>query len=193
MATVTLPKGMTAILIMDCQNDIVHENGKMNAAMKGALAKAIKERNVLGTIARLAAAGRSAGVPIIHVRHAYRPDYSDMPNNAPLLRGSKQAGSLADGTWGAEIHAEVAPQPKDLVITKTRVSAFYSSPLEGILKAQDITHLVLTGVATDGVVVAINVKDRLTVALDDVVLAEALCQRRRRQRRQRGIVDAHRQ
>jgi hypothetical protein len=74
MATVTLPKGRTAILIMDCQNDIVHENGKMNAAMKGALAKAIKERNVLGTIARLAAAGRSAGVPIIHVRHAYRPD-----------------------------------------------------------------------------------------------------------------------
>ena len=152
MATVTLPKGKTAILIMDCQNDIVHENGKMNAAMKGALAKAIKERNVLGTIARLAAAGRSAGVPIIHVRHAYRPDYSDLPNNTPLLRGMKQAGSLADGSWGAEIHGEVAPQPKDLVITKTRVSAFYSSALEGILKAQDITHLVLTGVATDGVV-----------------------------------------
>ena len=29
MATLSLPKGKTAILVMDCQNDIVHENGKM--------------------------------------------------------------------------------------------------------------------------------------------------------------------
>ena len=26
MATLAFPKGKTAILIMDCQNDIVHEN-----------------------------------------------------------------------------------------------------------------------------------------------------------------------
>jgi biuret amidohydrolase len=32
------------------------------------------------------------------------------------------------------------------------VSAFYASPLEAILNAQGITHLVLTGIATDGVV-----------------------------------------
>src|SRR5438552_3424795 len=72
MATLAFPKGKTAILIMDCQNDIVHENGKMAATNNGVMAKLIKERNVLGTIARLAAAGRKTGVPIIHVRHAYR-------------------------------------------------------------------------------------------------------------------------
>jgi nicotinamidase-related amidase len=38
------------------------------------------------------------------------------------------------------------------VISKTRVSSFYASPLEAILSAQGITHLVLTGIATDGVV-----------------------------------------
>jgi len=38
------------------------------------------------------------------------------------------------------------------VITKTRVSSFFASPLEAILAAQGITHLVLTGIATDGVV-----------------------------------------
>jgi nicotinamidase-related amidase len=152
MATLSLPKGKTAILVMDCQNDIVHENGKMAPMSKGEMPKMIKERNVLGTIARLAAAGRTAGVPIIHVRHAYRPDYADVPQNVPLLRAAKKLETLKDGTWGAEIHQDVAPQPSDIVITKTRVSSFYSSPLEAILSAQGITHLVLTGIATDGVV-----------------------------------------
>jgi len=152
MATLDLPKNKTAILIMDCQNDIVHENGKMAAISNGAMPKIIKERNVLGAIAKLAAAGRLAGVPIIHVRHAYRPDYADLPQNMPLLRGMKKGELLKDGTWGAEIHPEVAPQGDDLVIRKTRVSSFYASELEAILAAQGITHLVLTGIATDGVV-----------------------------------------
>jgi nicotinamidase-related amidase len=152
MPTVDLPKGKTAILIMDCQNDIVHEDGKMAAFSKGAMPRIIKERGVLGTIAKLAAAGRSAGVPIIHVRHAYRPDYLDLPQNMPLLRSMKQGELLKDGTWGAEVHKEVAPQPTDIVLNKTRVSSFYASQLEAILSAQGITHLVLTGIATDGVV-----------------------------------------
>ena len=59
---------------------------------------------------------------------------------------------MQDGTWGTEIHDILRPEPQDIVITKTRVSSFYASPLEGILSAQGITHLVLTGIATDGVV-----------------------------------------
>ena len=152
MATLTLPKGRTAILVMDCQNDIVHENGKMAAMSGGAMAKLIKERNVLGTIARLAAAGRNAKIPIIHVRHAYRPDYLDAPVNTPILASMKTNEILKDGTWGAEVHQDLAPHAADIVITKTRVSSFYASPLEAILSAQGITHLVLTGIATDGVV-----------------------------------------
>jgi nicotinamidase-related amidase len=152
MATLTLPKSKTAILIMDCQNDIVHENGKMAAMSGGTMARLIKERNVLGSIARLAAAGRSAKFPIIHVRHAYRPDYLDAPLNTPILASMKMNEILKDGAWGAEIHQELSPEPTDVVITKTRVSSFYASPLEAILSAQGITHLVLTGIATDGVV-----------------------------------------
>jgi nicotinamidase-related amidase len=152
MATLELPKGKTAILIMDCQNDIVHEDGKMAAMSNGAMPRLIKERNVLGTIARLAAAGRAVGVPIIHVRHAYRPDYRDLPKNMPLLRASQKGEILKDGTWGAEIHESVAPQGNDIVIVKTRVSSFFASPLDGILSSQGVTHLVLTGIATDGVV-----------------------------------------
>jgi nicotinamidase-related amidase len=86
------------------------------------------------------------------VRHAYRPDYLDAPQNTPILASMKTNEILKDGAWGAEIHHDLAPHPSDVVITKTRVSSFYASPLEAILSAQGITHLVLTGIATDGVV-----------------------------------------
>src|SRR5215471_6232468 len=153
MSVPTLPKGKTAILVMDCQNDIVHEQGKVGGNTPGgAMPRVYKEKNLLGTIKKLMEAGRAAQVPIIHVRHAYRPDYADMPDNVQIFQGMKQMQALQEGTWGAEIHADLTPAPSDFVLTKTRVSAFYASPLEGILQARGITHLVLTGVATDGVV-----------------------------------------
>src|ERR1700730_14595811 len=99
----------------------------MEATNNGVMAKLIKEHNVLGTIAPLAPAGRKAGAPIIHVQHAYRPDYLDSPQNTPILAGMKQNEILKDGTWGAEIHPDVKSDPNDIVITKTRVSAFYAS------------------------------------------------------------------
>lgn len=153
MSAPTLPKGKTAILAMDCQNDIVHEQGKVGGSLTGgAMPKVIKEKNILGNINKLLVAGRAAHVPIIHVRHAYRPDYADLPGHVKIFQGMKQMQALQDGTWGAEIHADLKPEASDFVITKTRVSSFYASPLEGILQAQGITHLVLTGIATDGVV-----------------------------------------
>ncbi|GHO87502.1 hypothetical protein KSZ_55080 [Dictyobacter formicarum] len=41
-----------------------------------------------------------------------------------------------------------------LLSTKCRVSAFSGSDLEMVLRAQDITHLVLCGIATSGVVLS---------------------------------------
>src|SRR5262249_21927585 len=153
MSVPTLPKGKTAILVMDCQNDIVHEQGKVGGSLTGGgQPRGIKKKNLLGTIKKLMTAGRAAKGPRIHVRQAYRPAYPGLPQNVRMCHGMKQMQALQDGTWGAEIHAELKPDPTDFVLTKTRVSAFYSSPLEGLLQAQGTTHLVLTGVATDGVV-----------------------------------------
>jgi hypothetical protein len=53
-----------------------------------------------------------------------------------------------------EIHPDVAPQPDDIIITKKRVSAFAGSDLDIVLRAGGIDHLVLTGIATSGVVLS---------------------------------------
>lgn len=49
---------------------------------------------------------------------------------------------------------DVAPQDNDIVVTKRRVSAFAGSDLDILLRSQVIDHLVLTGVATSGVVLS---------------------------------------
>ena len=52
------------------------------------------------------------------------------------------------------VHPAIAPQAGDITCVKRRVSAFTGSDLEVVLRAQDIRHLVLAGVATSGVVLS---------------------------------------
>jgi len=63
---------------------------------------------VLGTIARLAAAGRKAGVPIIHVLHAYRPDYLDI-SLALVLAFAVQMATVWVPRAGAASDPTLAP------------------------------------------------------------------------------------
>src|SRR5207249_4785236 len=57
MSTLTLPKGKTAILVMDCQNDIVHEQGKVGGSLnQGVMHSLIKVIYLIGTISMTAVA-----------------------------------------------------------------------------------------------------------------------------------------
>ena len=153
MSVPTLPKGKVAILVMDCQNDIVHEQGKFGGASLGVRCRGRLKREIFSAISRslwwLGERPRflssMCAIPIGLIMQT-------CPAMCGVFQAIKKAQALQDGTWGAEIHADLTPDPSDWVITKTRVSSFYASPLEGILQAQGITHLVLTGIATDGVV-----------------------------------------
>ena len=65
----------------------------------------------------------------------------------------------------------IAPEGSDVVVTKRRVSAFTGSDLEVLLRAGEIDHLVLCGIATSGVVLstlreAADKDYRLTVLAD---------------------------
>ena len=51
-------------------------------------------------------------------------------------------------TWNTEIISELTPQPSDIVVTKHRVSGFYGTDLDVILRGLDIKYLVFTGCTT---------------------------------------------
>ena len=87
------------------------------------------------------AKARAAGVKIAYVRVGFSPDYRECPPNSPVFGGAKKNGLFKLGAWGTEIHPEIAPQPQDFMITKHRVSPYYATPLEAILRAKGIAEI----------------------------------------------------
>ena len=115
-----------------------------------------QEDNYLDRVARVQAAARQRGIPVIHVQVGFRPGLPEISDRNLLfsaIKSSSQWQQLFIGPGGA-IHPRVAPQGNEIVVTKHRGSAFTGTDLEMILRAQAIDTLVLMGIATSGVVLA---------------------------------------
>jgi len=138
----------TLFLVMDMMNDLVAENG-FNAQTYGIQ---VKQRNVLANTAGAIAAARAAGVQVGYVRVGFSPDYREAPGASPIFSGARKNGIFQLGTWGTEVHPALAPAEKDFDIVKHRVSPFYGTSLEPILRAASIQRIVMCGVSTNGVV-----------------------------------------
>lgn len=138
----------TLFLVMDMMNDIVAEDG-FNKATYGVQ---VKERGVLANTAKAIAAARAAGAKVGYVRVGFSPDYRECPPASPIFSGARTNGIFKLGTHGTEVHPAVAPQPGDFDIVKHRVSPFYGTALEPILRANGVERIVLCGVSTNGVV-----------------------------------------
>ncbi|MEU3984426.1 isochorismatase family cysteine hydrolase [Streptomyces sp. NPDC026672] len=119
-------------------------------------------------------AARTAGLPVIYVVVRFRDGHPEISTRNEAFGAAASAGAFTESDPGSEIHPDVAPRPGDVVVTKRRVSAFAGSDLDVVLRAGGIEHLVLTGIATSGVVLstlrqAADLDFRLTV-LEDVCL-----------------------
>lgn len=135
-------------LVMDMTNDLVSETGA-SAASYGVQ---VKERDVLAKTRKAIDAARAAGVPIGFVRVGFSPDYRECPPASPIFSGARKNGIFQLGTKGTEVHPAIAPEAGDFDIVKHRVSPFYATSLEAILRANGIERIVMAGVSTNGVV-----------------------------------------
>lgn len=150
---IQIDKSKTALLVMDCENDIVHPEGKVGSAM--GFPAMIEKRGTLRNIRKVLDAARAAKLAIVHVFiDTARMKSGEVPNrgvflqNLPNLAGT----ALQKGTWGGDFHDLVKPAPGEKVLGKWIVSSFARSELADFLKERRITDLVLTGVATNMVV-----------------------------------------
>ena len=87
-------------------------------------------------------------------------------------------GDMRLSDASTRIHESVAPREGEPVVTKLRVSAFAGSDLEVLLRSMGIDSLVLSGIATSGVVLstlreAADKDYRLTVLSDACLDADA--------------------
>ena len=161
----TIDPARTAVLVMDYENDIV---GTLPEDVRGPLIERA------GTILTEA---RRAKLQIIYVVVRFRHGYPEVNRQNKLFSSLKQSGRLLEGTPGAEIDPRVAPQPGDIVVTKRRVGAFSTTDLETILRAKNISKLVLFGISTSGVVLS-TVRWAADMDYSLAVVSDALCRSR---------------
>ncbi|MDQ2185202.1 isochorismatase family cysteine hydrolase [Alcaligenaceae bacterium A4P071] len=141
-----------AVLALHYQNDVLHADGRIRVG----LAQDSTERDrVIARAGLLLAGARAQGLPIVHVRVAFRPDYADLVANCAIFKAVAASGAVVEGAWGSHFFDGLEPHvhsPREVVVTHTRISAFQGTPIQELLRGWGIDRVVVAGVATHSVV-----------------------------------------
>jgi nicotinamidase-related amidase len=155
--SVTVDLGRTALVVIDMQNDFCHPDGWL-ASIGVDIAPA---RKPIAPLRALLPKLRGAAVPIVWVNWGARPDRMNLsPSLLHVYNGtgrgiglgdpiSEGASVLTEGSASAAIVEELSPDPADIQVLKHRMSGFWDTPLDSILRNLDVTTLLFAGVNAD--------------------------------------------
>jgi ureidoacrylate peracid hydrolase len=135
--------GKTATIIIDMQNAFVDEKG---------LSYCAGTKDVLPRINRIAGVSRDHGIPVVWVRHSYRPDALDGGFQRDFFpRMINNPTGYMEGAWGAEFYPDLDIREEDTIVTKKRFNAFVpgASNLDRVLRYMGIDTVIIIGVATN--------------------------------------------
>jgi len=160
-----LTPSRTVLVIIDPQNDFLHPEGwyaRKNIDIS-------HMQRIVGPLKQLILECRTKNIPIVWTRHGTR----GLEDGGPFmrLRPFLAEGGLRQGTWGYEVFDELEPRPEDWYIEKTRLSAFYQTNLESILRALNADTVLYTGVLTNQCVAATS-KDSTFRDFKSIVIEE---------------------
>ncbi len=160
-----LMPGRTILVIIDPQNDFLHPKGWY--AEKDIDISHM--RRIIEPLKYLVVDCRAKNIPIVWTRHGTR----GLEDGGPFmrLRPFLAEGGLRQGTWGYEVLDELGPRPEDWYIEKTRLSAFYHTNLESVLRALKADTVLYTGVLTNQCVAATS-KDSTFRDFKSIVVEE---------------------
>jgi nicotinamidase-related amidase len=133
----------TAIIALDYIVDIMHPNGKIARSAQHA-----SEKNIIRNANQALDIARSKDWPVILIKVGFAPSYRDQPKHSPMFGQAHEFGALNIEGCGTKFHPELHVKPTDFVVVKPRVSAFYGTPLDAILRANTIEQVVLAGVSS---------------------------------------------
>ncbi|MEI8146044.1 MAG: isochorismatase family cysteine hydrolase [Alphaproteobacteria bacterium] len=154
---ITADLARSAMIVIDMQNDFCHPDGWL----AGIGVDVAPTRAPINPLNRLLPVLRGAGVPIIWVNWGARPDRANLSPallhvydgagvgkglGDPLPNGSPV---LTEGSWAAAVVDELDQAPSDLRVSKHRMSGFWDTPLDQILRNLDVTTLFFGGVNAD--------------------------------------------
>jgi nicotinamidase-related amidase len=122
----------------------------------GVVSVYVKDERFIARAAGMIERARRAGLLIVHVKVGLRPEVPEAsPRNRFLsaVKASPRHQQFFQGESGA-IHPALSPAASDLVVTKSRISAFAGTDLDLLLRAHDVDTLVMFGVETSGVMLS---------------------------------------
>ena len=148
----------TAVVVIDMQNDFCSAGGWVDH-IGGDYRP---DRAPIEPLQQLLPVLRTAGVPVVWVNWGNRPDLANMPpNQIHLYKPQGQGVGLGDplpgsghpvlqkDSWAAAVVDELAPLPGDLRVDKYRISGFWDTPLDSMLRNLGIRSILFAGVNTD--------------------------------------------
>ena len=156
--TVTIDLNRTALVIVDMQNDFCAPGGWVDHLG----VDYSPDRAPIAPLQALLPPLRRAGVAVVWVNWGNRADLGNMPPNQIHLYKPKGTGIglgdplpgsgapvLQKDSWAAAIVDELVPAPEDLRVDKYRISGFWDTPLDGILRNLQVRTVLFAGVNTD--------------------------------------------
>ncbi|WP_022729363.1 cysteine hydrolase family protein [Fodinicurvata sediminis] len=161
-----LVPGATALVVIDPQNDFLDPDGWY--AQSGVDISHM--RRTIEPTKNLVEEARLRDVPIVWTRHGFHDE-----RDAGVflrLRPFLKEGGLRINSWGYEIHDEVGARPDDWYVEKNRLSAFYNTNLELILRSLSAETVLFAGVLTNQCVAATS-KDANFRDFKPIVVEEA--------------------
>nr|WP_321984612.1 hydrolase [uncultured Lichenicoccus sp.] len=130
-----LDPAATALVLIDLQNGIIGMDTKPRTGPQA-----------LAAGQALAARFRAAGAPVVLVRVAFAPDFSDAPPGHVDQPLTSRFGELPAG-WSDL--ADGLARPGDLLVTKRQWGAFTGTELDLLLRRRRIGGVVIGGIATN--------------------------------------------
>ena len=158
-----------ALLVIDFINDVVSLESKIAGAGNAAFAA---EHQVIERANQAIELARAAKIPVIFIKLGFSQGYPECPPQSPMFGGLKDKGLLQLGTWSSDYHPDLAIRVEDISVVKHRVSAFYNTDLESILRAQGIDTVIIAGVST-AMAVEHTVRDAHDRDYQVIVLSDA--------------------
>jgi gluconolactonase len=141
----TLDPARTALLIQGCQNDVISVGGVLES--EGMAEHAVKQ-DMVANISALADTFRRVGGAVVHI-HFVAHEKAQPPTNSPLWEKVSGGDAMLRGSWGAQPHPGLQPDPADHLIEKTRTGVFANSGLDGLLRSLGTENVICTGVLTN--------------------------------------------
>jgi nicotinamidase-related amidase len=141
---VSYTAGATGLVVIDPYNDFISEGGKVWDRLRG-VAEAI---GCVPHMIETVEVARVSGIPVFYALHRrYRPgDYETWRYVAPIQRAAWSGRTFEYGSWGGEIHPDLAPRPGDIVAQEHWCSSgFANTDLDLLLKRHGIHQIIVVG------------------------------------------------